>query len=129
MYIFQAVERLKRALIFECRRNHLKVLSDILELCRTPHAKTYILHSTNTSFKLLKTYLLQLQTSCLLERLPQTKKYQTTDKGRRFVDLWLNLEAMLYPQELPIVMKNSKSAKRSGKLITVSAADENCQVP
>lgn len=92
---------LKRALIFEARRNHLEVLSEILELCRLPQAKTCILRNTNTSFKLLECYLLQLQTSGLLELEAQTRRYNTTLQGQRFIETWVYLKAMLYPQEFP----------------------------
>lgn len=101
MYIFQAVKRLNKPLVFENRRNHLQVLSDILELCRTPQAKTCILRNTNTSFKLLETYLLQLQTSGLIELQAKIRRYATTSEGQRFVDTWAYLKAMLYPEELP----------------------------
>jgi predicted transcriptional regulator len=93
------VERLKKVLIFESRRNHLQVLSDILELCKMPQAKTYILRSTNTNFKLLEMYLLQLQTSYLLEMQPETKKYFTTKEGQKFIQVWINLKTMLYPKK------------------------------
>jgi len=48
-----------------------------------PQAKTYILRKTNTNFKLLESYLLQLQTSGLLEMQPETKRYFTTKEGAR----------------------------------------------
>lgn len=102
------MKRLKKTL-FEGRRNHLQVLSDILELCvRRPQAKTYILRNTNTSFKLLEQYLLQLQASNLLELEFETKKYYTTQKGGKFIDMWATLRRMLYPQELNVIMPTKK---------------------
>ena len=119
------MERLKRVLIFENRRNHLQVLSDILELCRTPKAKTYILRNTNTSFKLLEMYLLQLQTSFMLELQPRTKRYLTTKEGQKFISAWINLKTMLYSQEVPFVMKAIKSTKHNGQLITIQTNHTN----
>ena len=111
--ILQAVERLKRTLIFENRRNHLQVLYDILELCKMPQAKTNILHNTNTNFKLLESYLLQLQTSDLLELQPKTKKYLTTKEGQKFIEAWIKLKTMLYPQEIPVLSTNKKCTIRN----------------
>ena len=105
------------------RRNHLQVLSEILELCETPRAKTYVLRESNTSFKLLEAYLLKLQTSGLIELQPQTRRYITTEEGQRFIESWINITAMLEPQEQIISTKskryrsgNSQTKKVKGKL-------------
>lgn len=119
------MERLKRALIFENRRNHLQVLYDILELCKMPQAKTYILRNTNTSFKLLESYLLQLQTSDLLELQPKTKKYLTTKEGQKFIEAWIKLKTMLYPQEIPVLTKNKKCTIHNNQFIAVPANNTN----
>ena len=114
------MKRLKKPLIFENRRNHLQVLSDILELCRTPQAKTCILRNTNTSFKLLEMYLLQLQTSGMLELQAKPKRYSTTSEGQKFVETWVNLRAMLYPEKGPRV-QNGKFTFLSNRVATVSS--------
>ena len=119
------MERLKRVLIFESRRNHLQVLSDILELCRTPQAKTRILRNTNTSFKLLVSYLLQLQTSDLLELQPKTKKYFTTKEGQKFIEAWIKLKTILYPQEFPTLTRNKKCTVHNNQLIAIPANNTN----
>jgi predicted transcriptional regulator len=123
--ILQAVECLKRTLIFENRRNHLQVLYDILELCQMPQAKTYILRNTNTSFKLLESYLLQLQTSDFLELQPKTKKYVTTEEGQKFIDAWIMLKTMLYPQEVPVLSRNKKCTIHNNHFIAVPANNTN----
>ena len=123
--ILQAVECLKRTLIFENRRNHLQVLYDILELCKMPQAKTYILRNTNTSFKLLESYLLQLQTSDFLELQPKTKKYLTTKEGQKFIDAWIMLKTMLYPQEVPVLSRNKKCTIHNNHFIAVPANNTN----
>ena len=119
------MKRLKRTLIFENRRNHLQVLYDILELCEMPQAKTRILRTTNTSFKLLESYLLQLQESSLLERQPGTKKYITTKEGQKFSQAWINLTAMLYPQEAPILIKTKKHSMHNNQFIAVPTNNTN----
>ncbi len=123
--ILQAVECLKRTLIFENRRNHLQVLYDILELCKMPQAKTYILRNTNTSFKLLESYLLQLQTSDFLELQPKIKKYVTTEEGQKFIDAWIMLKTMLYPQEVPVLSRNKKCTIHNNHFIAVPANNTN----
>ncbi len=73
-----------------------------------PQAKTCILRSTNTSFKLLEMYLLQLQTSGLLELQEKTRKYTTTNEGQRFIETWVYLKTMVYPQAVPVLTHNKK---------------------
>ena len=113
------MKRLKKTLIFENRRNHLQVLSDILELCGTPQAKTCILRTTNTSFKLLENYLLQLQTSGLLELQGKPKRYMTTMDGQKFIDTWEYLKRMLYPESSPRI-RNGKYTVQNRRLDAVS---------
>ncbi len=116
---------MKRTLIFENRRNHLQVLYDILELCEMPQAKTRILRNTNTSFKLLESYLLQLQTSDFLELQPKIKKYVTTEEGQKFIDAWIMLKTMLYPQEVPVLSRNKKCTIHNNHFIAVPANNTN----
>ena len=72
-----------------------------------PQAKTCILRSTNTSFKLLEMYLLQLQTAGLLELQSKPKRYTTTSAGEKFVETWAYLRTLLYPEQAPRT-KNGK---------------------
>ena len=124
MYIIQAIERLKRVLIFENRRNQLQVLNDILELCSMPRAKTCILRNTNTS-KLLENYLLQLQVSNLLELQPGTKKFITTKEGQKFIQARINLTAILNPQESPIFIKTKKHSPHTNQFIIIPINNAN----
>jgi predicted transcriptional regulator len=119
------VERLKRLLIFENRRNHLQVLSDILELCKMPQAKTYILRKTNTNFKLLESYLIQLQTSYLLEMQPETQRSFTTKEGQEFIEAWIKLKTILYPQEFPFFTNNKKCTKHNNQFIAIPTNNAN----
>ena len=124
-YILQAVVRLKKVSIFESRRNQLQILSDILELCKMPQAKTYILRNTNTNFKLLESYLLQLQTSYLLETQRETQKYFTTKEGQEFIETWIKLKTILYPQKFPFLTKNKKCFKRNNQFIAIPTDNTN----
>jgi len=85
-----------------------------------PQVKTAILRNTNTNFKLLESYLLQLQTSYLLEMQPETKRYSTTKEGQKYITAWIKIKTMLYPQQAPIITKTGKSTKHNGPLITIS---------
>ena len=77
-------------------------------LCRVPQAKTYVLRNTNTTFKLLENYLLQLQLACLIDIEPVTKKYLTTKEGQKFIQAWIHINSMIYPQEAFVVNKSKK---------------------
>jgi len=90
-----------------------------------PQAKTYILRNTNTNFKLLESYLLQLQASYLLELQPETKRYFTTKEGQKFIETWINLKAILYPQEFPFLTKNKKYTKHNNQFIIIPANNTN----
>jgi len=97
------------------RRDHLEVLHDILELCEIPRTKTSILHSSNTCFTLLESYLLKLQKSNLLELEPETKKYFTTQEGEKFIAGLLYLKSLLQSEEHRV--KNGKYILRNNNLI------------
>lgn len=84
-----------------------------------PQAKTHILRNTNTNFKLLESYLLQLQTSYLLEMQPETQKYFTTKEGQEFIETWIKLKSMIYPQEFPFLTKNKKCTKHNNQFIII----------
>jgi predicted transcriptional regulator len=86
--------------IVDTRRNYLQILSDILEFCKTPQSKTRILHVTNTNFKQLERYLLQLQTSGLVEKR-QGIEFSTTKKGTEFIETWAKLLETLRPENIP----------------------------
>lgn len=111
--------------LFKTRRNHLQVLSEILEMCRTPRAKTHILRESNTSFKLLEAYLFKLQTSGLIELQPQTRKYRTTEGGQRFIEFWININAMLDPQETQTLTKSKRYIFYDNRLITIPTVPPN----
>ena len=99
---------MKRNFIFENRRNHYQVLVDILELCEEPQAKTCVLRKTNTTFKLLESYLLQLQSAGLLEEKSGPKKYVTTKEGHKFIRAWFNFNSLINPNR-PNISNNKRN--------------------
>jgi len=71
-------------------------------------------------------YLLQLQTSGLLEFQPTTKKYLTAKEGNRFICTWIFLKKMLYSEKVEVFTKIGKSTKYKGQLITLTNNRTNC---
>jgi predicted transcriptional regulator len=99
------------------RRNGLQILADILEFCEIPQPKTRILRDTNTNFKLLEKYLVELKTAGLIaERLGI---YLTTAKGKGFVESWIGLQDMLRREETPRIVRTRKKSVNNGQLLFV----------
>ena len=86
--------------IYGFRRSHEQILADVLKLCKTPKSKTHVLHNSNTNFKLLQSYLYQLQTAQLLEILPEKAMYATTKKGAKYLKTWKQLLYLMSPPQL-----------------------------
>ncbi len=105
---------------YEGRRDHLQILIDILELCETPNAKTQILHSVNTNFKLLETYLLQLHDAQLIEKNITTQKYSATKKGLKFIKDWKALQTMIKPTQTAITVNTRKCVVDNKEVIVVA---------
>jgi predicted transcriptional regulator len=93
---------------------------EILELCKAPNPKTQILHSVNTNFKLLESYLLQLKAAQLIEKNLITNKYLTTKKGLKFNKNWKALQTMMEPRQMALTVKTRKRIVNNKELIVVS---------
>ena len=65
------------------RRGKIEIITDILELCRTPTRKTAIVYQCNLNFKIVKGYLHNLLNKGLLIKETQGSKnlYSTTELG------------------------------------------------
>ena len=65
------------------RRGKIEIISDILELCKTPTKKTAIVYQCNLNFKIVKGYLHSLLIKELLIReiIDGKHLYSTTDLG------------------------------------------------
>ena len=106
--------------IVDTRRNYLQILSDILEFCKTPQSKTRIMHMTNTNFKQLEKYLLQLQTSGLVEKR-RGIEFSTTNKGTEFIETWAKLQEILRPENTPTTVKLKKKKINCRQILVVAA--------
>ncbi len=104
----------------EVRRDRLQILIDILEYCKTPNPKTQILHNANTNFKLLETYLLQLNSAELIEKTPTTNRYTTTKKGLKFIKNWKKLQAMMKPKQIVSTVKTRKYFVNHKQIIVIN---------
>jgi predicted transcriptional regulator len=79
----------------KAKRYRNEILSEILELCREPTAKTRITYKTNISYAALLKLLKQLQKFELLTIEKSSKKYATTDKGKEYISRWTALQELL----------------------------------
>ena len=68
-------------------RSHLELLTEILELCREPKAKTQIMHETDITLKKLQYCLKQLMKQNMIEFHHRKKTYTTTENGLRHLQL------------------------------------------
>lgn len=78
------------------KRNSLEITAEILSLCRHPQNKTQVMYKTNLSWKMLHKYIFELQSRGLLKEARYSlTKYETTEKGHRFVEKWRELVKLL----------------------------------
>ena len=75
------------------RRGRLEILAEILLFCEHQKAKTSIMYKTNLNYAQLKSHLKFLTSQRLL--MYDTKKYATTEKGYRFLELFAELNDIL----------------------------------
>jgi predicted transcriptional regulator len=75
------------------RRGRLEILAEILLFCEHQKAKTSIMHKTNLNYAQLKSHLKFLTAQRML--MYDTKKYSTTEKGYRFLELFAELNDIL----------------------------------
>ena len=83
-------------------RSRMDILSDILQVAKEGARKTEIMHQCNLSFKQLCTYLDLLVSMGLLKSTPpepgekrNSNTYETTGKGRAFIQAYRNLTVLL----------------------------------
>ena len=83
-------------------RSRMDILSDILQVAQGGARKTEIMHQCNLSFKQLRAYLDLLVSMGLLKSTPpeprekrNSNTYETTAKGRAFIQAYRNLTVLL----------------------------------
>ena len=75
------------------KRERMEIIAEILCYCNQQKTKTDIMHKTNLNYAQLKKHLTFLTSSCLL--VADRNKYVTTQKGYRFLDLFVQLKKIL----------------------------------
>ena len=74
-------------LVQVCKRSHLQVIAEILNVCRQPQVETTVLCEANISERLFRYCLEQLLNENMLELHGRKKTYSTTSKGLRYLQL------------------------------------------
>jgi predicted transcriptional regulator len=75
------------------KRGRLEIMAGILCYCNQQKAKTDIMYNVNLNYAQLKKYLKSLMSQGLLAT--SKNKFATTQKGRRFLELFVQLSYML----------------------------------
>ena len=75
------------------KRGRLEIMAEILCYCDQQKGKTKIMYKTNLNYAQLKKHLKSLTSKGLLAA--NTNKYFTTQKGRRFLEIFAQLNDML----------------------------------
>jgi predicted transcriptional regulator len=76
----------------------MDIAAAILEIAKDGAIKTRIMYSAFLSFPQLKEYLELLTEQGLLEHNKEDKIYTTTDKGKRFLKMYKEVDSMI-PKE------------------------------
>lgn len=80
-------------------RSRMDIVADILQIAQGGAIKTRIMYSGFLSFPQLKEYLELLTDSGLLDYSEGERKYQTTDKGMHFLNIYKEVGTTLAPKE------------------------------
>jgi len=73
------------------QRNHLQILTEILNICREPQARTKVMHKTGLSLKRLQFCLKELMKQNMVDFHHRKRTYVTTEKGLRHMQVWKEL--------------------------------------
>ncbi len=78
---------------FNRKRDRIQIIAEILSLCRSPQTQTYIRRQTNISYSVLQDCIFQMLLRQWLRQIEEygQKKLLITDKGRVFLNKWLEL--------------------------------------
>ncbi|MBS7615199.1 hypothetical protein KEJ18_05660 [Candidatus Bathyarchaeota archaeon] len=78
------------------RRDHLIIIAEILRIAKKGVKKTHLVYKANLNHALLEKYLEKLEKQGLISRNTESeRKIQTTERGRQFVEKFLNLQAVI----------------------------------
>lgn len=87
------------------KRHHLDVLTEILFLCRSPRIKTRVMQKANISYDMLQKCLNELEDLELIEFSEKVKTYKTTQKGKVFLQRWVQLQELLHSKDKLLIKK------------------------
>lgn len=79
----------------------MDITADILELALNGERKTRLMYRASLSHPQLTVYLELLTSGGLLKYVEDKKLYQTTEKGRRFLEISKEMNSMLPPNKPP----------------------------
>lgn len=83
----------------------MEIAAKILEVAQKGVIKTRIMYSAFLSYPQLKEYLEFLVENDLLEHISEKNLYLTTDKGKRFLNSYQELEHMMYPKKSKVLQR------------------------
>lgn len=83
----------------------MEIAAKVLEIAQKSVIKTTIMYGAFLSFTQLREYLDFLIENELLEHIPEKNLYRTTDKGKRFLNSYQELEHMMYPKKSKVLQK------------------------
>lgn len=81
------------------RRGELDIIADILSCTSQPVNKTKIMYKANLSFAQLNHYLEKMKNSELIEKRNTPITYLITEKGKNFLELYLQMMEILYSEK------------------------------
>jgi predicted transcriptional regulator len=82
------------------KRGRFEILAGILLFCGDRKTKTSIMYKTNLNYAQMQNHLRLLTKQGLLTM--DKSRYITTDKGRRFAELFIELNGMLKEEETAV---------------------------
>jgi predicted transcriptional regulator len=80
------------------KRDRIEIITEILLFCNQYKAKTNIMYKTNLNYSQLQNHLAYLIASGMLAN--DGRKYLTTDKGYRFLELFAELQDLMSSQKI-----------------------------
>lgn len=81
-------------------RSRMDIAAAILEIAQDGAIKTRIMYNAFLSFPQLKEYLDLLLKGELLEHEESDRTYHTTEKGRRFLKMYREVDKMMPPNNM-----------------------------
>jgi len=78
------------------RRDRLEITAEILRIAKKGVKKTHLVYKANLNHALLEEYLIKLEQQGLIARnIDPGRRVQTTERGRQFVERYLNLQSVM----------------------------------